>query len=335
LLPFSGSEREQTDVGSICEPLIYFNVHRKTLLRRKPKFVRKLGVTTILVMGIAIMAWKQGFDQRTRVSSDKSRTVVQENAVKTQDIAVLNLRCASGLPGFDQAELEKQIATLDQWARRVKFETERHLYKYRANPAEFENSEGYFRMVMMAVVVYEDFGVRYNPRLIAAPGQAGYHFFADSKDVFLHGLLGTNRTGTCSSLPVLYVALGRRLGYPLKLVTTKSHLFLRWEGQGERFNLEATGKGMNRYEDNHYKQWPFPVSEEEIRNDGFLKSLTTDEEMALFQSIRGHCLMEAQRYAEAAASYAQAAQLAPNARGYRLLHENALRITQLARKDSR
>ena len=29
--------------------------------------------------------------------------------------------------------------------------------------------------------------------------------------------------GTCSSLPVLQVAVGRRLGYPLKLVTTKGH----------------------------------------------------------------------------------------------------------------
>ena len=33
------------------------------------------------------------------------------------------------------------------------------------------------------------------------------------------------------------MAVGRRLGYPLKLVTTKGHLFVRWEGAGERFNI--------------------------------------------------------------------------------------------------
>jgi hypothetical protein len=49
--------------------------------------------------------------------------------------------------------------------------------------------------------------------------------------------LGQRRMGTCSSMPVLYVTLGRRLGYPVKLVTAKAHLFVRWEQTGERFNL--------------------------------------------------------------------------------------------------
>jgi hypothetical protein len=120
-------------------------------------------------------------------------------------------------------------------------------------------------------------------------------------------------------MPVLYVAIGRRLSYPLKLVTTKSHLFIRWESAGERFDLEATGRGMNRYDDEHFKHWPFPVSEEEIRADGYLKSLTPVEELALFLSLRGHCLKEAGRISEAVASYAEAVRLAPASRPYRLL----------------
>jgi hypothetical protein len=126
-------------------------------------------------------------------------------------------------------------------------------------------------------------------------------------------------TGTCSSMPVLYVAIGRRLGYPLKLATTKSHVFIRWEGRGERFDLEATGRGMNRYDDEHFKQWPYPVTDEEIQADGYLKSLTPVEELALFLSLRGHCLKEAGRMPEAVASYAEAVRLAPASRPYRLL----------------
>jgi hypothetical protein len=120
-------------------------------------------------------------------------------------------------------------------------------------------------------------------------------------------------------MPVLYVAIGRRLGYPLKLATTKSHVFIRWEGAGERFDLEATGRGMNRYDDEHFKQWPYPVTDEEIQADGYLKSLTPVEELALFLSLRGHCLKEAGRMPEAAASYAEAVRLAPASRPYRLL----------------
>jgi hypothetical protein len=237
------------------------------------------------------------------------------------DIALMNLLCAQHLPNAGEFNPSHLLATLDQWALRVQTETERHLYRFRANPAEFENSEGYFRMLMMAVVFYEDFNIRYNPQRMSSPGAINLddRFFADSEDIFLPGLLGSRRMGTCSSMPVLYVAVGRRMGYPLKLVTTKAHLFLRWEDEKERFNLEATGRGMNRYDDEHFKQWPFPVSDEEVRAEGYLKSLTAAEELAVFLSLRGNCLKEAGRMPEAADCYAQASRLAPASRSYALL----------------
>jgi hypothetical protein len=243
------------------------------------------------------------------------------NRLSRYDIALMNLLCAEDLPGAESLNYKECLATLDEWASRVKSETERHFYRYQANPAEFENSEGYFRMLMMSVVLCEDFSIRYNPERMSAPtaGQGDDRFFADSRDIFLHGLLGSRRMGTCSSMPVLYAALGRRLGYPLKLATTKAHLFLRWEGPGERFNLEATGKGMNRYDDEHFKQWPFPMTEDEIKADGYLKSLTPVEELAVFLSLRGHGLREAGRIKEAASAYRAAAGLAPASRAYRLL----------------
>lgn len=144
-------------------------------------------------------------------------------------------------------------------------------------------------------------------------------FFADSRDLFLHGLLGERRTGTCSSLPVLYVALARRLGYPVSLVTTKGHLFARWEGRGERFNVECTGHGMNRHDDAHYRQWPFVLSDQEIQENAYLRSLTPAGEAAVFLSLRAECLREAGRWEEARQCYAGAARLAPEVRLYSIL----------------
>ena len=43
------------------------------------------------------------------------------------------------------------------------------------------------------------------------PTAIGNTIFSDSRDDLLHGVL-TRRLGTCTSLPVLFVALGRRLG---------------------------------------------------------------------------------------------------------------------------
>jgi hypothetical protein len=230
----------------------------------------------------------------------------------------VNLLCAQNLPGTETLDIPFCVRVLDQWAARVRTETERHLYRFRSAPSEYYDSEAYFRMLMMAVVLYEDCSVRYNPALIGDLGNTSA-FFQDSRDLFLHGLCGERRMGTCSSMPVLYLAIGRRLGYPLKLVTTKSHVFLRWDTPEERFNLEATGRGMNRYDDNHFKQWPFPVSDEEIKNDGYLKSLSPPEELALFLSLRAQCLKVAGRLSEAAEAYRAAIRFAPESRPYRLL----------------
>ncbi len=242
------------------------------------------------------------------------------------DIALLNLLCAQQLSGAADINISNQLATLDQWAKRVKNETERYLYRFRANPTEYYSSEAYFRMLMMAVVFYEDLNIRYNPERISNSQNINPNdrFFADSRDIFIHGLIGDRHMGTCSSMPVLYAAVGRRLGYPLKLVTTKAHLFLRWDDGKERFNLEATGRGMNRYDDEHFKQWPFPVSEEEIHTEGYLKSLTAAEELAVFLSLRANCLKEAGQIQDAADCYAHAARLAPTSRSYALLQADLL-----------
>ena len=236
-------------------------------------------------------------------------------------IAELNLLCASGLCTANEPDLSQCVSSIGVWAERVKAETERHQYRFERNPAEFENSAGFFRMLLMAVVLTEDFGVRYDPQRRAGPANTRMDdgFFSDPRSVFLHGLLGPERVGTCSSLPVLYVAVGRQLGYPLKLVTTKGHLFVRWDGAGERFNVEVTGHGLNRFNDDYYRHWPFEISAAEEAAEGYLKSLAPAEELAVFLSVRGMCLREAGKFPDAAESFAAAVRLAPGCQSYQTM----------------
>ena len=79
------------------------------------------------------------------------------------DIAVINLLCTEGLPTDEPVDVSKYLALLDAWAKRVQSETQRHFYKFQRNPAEFNHSEGYFRMLALVTVLQQDFGVRYNP----------------------------------------------------------------------------------------------------------------------------------------------------------------------------
>ena len=113
---------------------------------------------------------------------------------------------------------------------------------------------------------------------------------------------------------MLHVAVGRRLGYPLKLVLAKGHVFGRWESPDgtERFNLEVTNQGLNCFLDEYYEEWPYPMTAEEAHAGRYLNSLTPAEELALFLQTRGHCLRSAGRFPEAREAYVQSQVLAPH-----------------------
>ena len=109
--------------------------------------------------------------------------------------------------------------------------------------------------------------------------------------LFIHGILD-GVGGTCTSLPVLYAAVGRRLGYPIKLVAAMAHMFCRWDDpiSGERFNIETAAHGFVSHPDEHYHEWPFHMPSA-IRHRGYmLRSLTAQEELAHFYVNRARSL---------------------------------------------
>jgi len=210
------------------------------------------------------------------------------------------------LSSIRRLDVDALTAQLDRWAERVRFDTERHLYKFHDNPAEYENSEAFFRMLNLVTVLQLELGVHYNLDRVRDVD------FTRSQDLFIHGMVDNDNGGTCVSMPVLYIAVGRRLGYPLKLVAAKAHLFCRWDGLRERVNIEGSSHGMNTYDDEYYKTWPLPMTDAEVRSGRFLKSLTPAEELATFLAARGHCLLDNGRTSEAQAAYAKASQLVPD-----------------------
>lgn len=234
-------------------------------------------------------------------------------------ITRVNLLCAENLLALNSRDICAAEGLVKEWAQHIKAETDRHMYRYQQCPAQYENSLGFFRMLMLAVVLSEDCGIHYDPVRKSTPetAQTRDGFFSDPDSVFLTGLLGPERKGTCSSMPVLYVAVGRELGYPLKLASTKGHLFVRWEGGGERFNIEATGHGLNRFDDVYYRHWPFEITPEEERAEGYLKSMTQVEELAAFLSIRGMCFSEAGKTQQSAEAFQAATGLAPHCASYK------------------
>ena len=250
------------------------------------------------------------------------------------DLARMNLLCAGGLRGSEKLDVEQVISRLEAWAAHVESETKRNLHRFAENPKEYENSLPHYRMMMLATVLQQDFSTQYNPER-AAPQLRGEvepseRFFANSRDVFIHGLIDDEHYGTCSSMPVLYVAVAQRLGYPVNLAAANGHLYVRYEDGVGHINVEATSVGFNIFPDEYYRQWPRPLSEEEVKTYGKLRAQTKAEALGAFLSIRAGVLTSAKRFDEAAEAWALAAHYLPPTP---VLKEIVERARQLAKNE--
>lgn len=238
------------------------------------------------------------------------------------DIALLNLMVTPGLIAEEKDEVIAYcLKTLDEWSKTVAEQTSRNLHRYRANPKEYK-SEAEWRLAMMCTILGQDYKLRYDPRLTSSVIQnaSNQEFFANPNSVFLTGCLSDSRIGTCASLPVLYVAIGRRIGYPMHLVAAKEHLFARWDdGKGTRVNLEAASAGgFVSHPDSYYRTWPKHLSPEEEKAGGYLRNLTIEESLAVFLTTRAACLQSGGAAMPAINSAAAAYRLAPNLGGISL-----------------
>jgi len=244
------------------------------------------------------------------------------------DIAEMNLLCATGLPGSEDLDIDECLARLGKWAARVKFETERHLYRltdprYKDHAEHYKHSEARFRAEWLVSVLQQDIGLHYHEGFV--PQDVEVPPFKTSKETFLHGLMDNEDPhkafgGNCVSLPVAYAAVGRRLGYPVKLVCAKEHVFCRWEGTDhpnptwrDRFNFDGAGNGFSIDPDEFYLSWPRKTFPDQVKLCGWLESLTPQEELSIFLSSRGAVLSHVSKDFEGAlVAFAHSARLRPD-----------------------
>lgn len=244
--------------------------------------------------------------------ADFDPSLVADDFLASLDIAAVNLACANGLPGAGALDIPACLDKIDDWSERVRQATSRNYDRFIREPHLFDGSLGKFYMSVLCSTLQRECGVRYNPERANDPGDA-----RDSADRFIHGITH-GAGGTCASLPVLYAAVGRRLGYPLRIVQGARHLFLRWderESQSplarDRFNIEATATGFVAHPDRFYEHWPFPHPDPDVDPRHYLRSLTPREELASFLCIRSIVLMDNGQFVQAIQPAAWARQLAP------------------------
>jgi hypothetical protein len=226
------------------------------------------------------------------------------------------LLCALGLPGAEGLLISDSLKTFQEWVKHVRIDTDHWLPDYYASPQE-HGSLAQFKCLCMMTIVQKYLGAKYN--LLFSEGDYDPR---DSRDLFIHGLL-TGHGGACVSMPTLLCAIGRRVGYPLFLVQSKEHTFIRWDdpSTGERFNFDGTSKGFSAHDDAHYLDHPVPLKMEDfIRFPRYMKNMTTRrQELALMLGERAQCLMFNLRPLESLIAFQYANAVDPD---NRLLEEN-------------
>ena len=105
----------------------------------------------------------------------------------------------------------------------------------------------------------------------------GFHYDRDDmyalqlKNRYLNGTLDA-KAGSCTTLPLLYLALAQRLGYPVYPVAAPQHLFCRYRlPDGTYQNIEATAGGWSPDAD-YISQLEIP--EAGIKSGAYLETMT-------------------------------------------------------------
>lgn len=232
------------------------------------------------------------------------------------DLALLNLLCAPTLPGSENLDIQRCLARLDNLTAYVKASSDRNLHRFPKDP-DWGHSEPMWRMALLVTRIKYDFGVTYDPAVKADLERDGHSPFKDSRNAFIHGLLCDDpkrRWGSCSSIPVLVVAVARRLGYPVYLAVNRRHTYARWDdGRGCTFNIEASNPaGMTSPPDDHYREMYGEPTFSESQSGMYFRSLAPAEEFALFLKTRVWSLVDAGRYAETLLWSARALQFSPD-----------------------
>lgn len=271
-------------------------------------------IALIAVGGIAF-AYQQ--NRKSKIPQTFEELIqLSDEEIEKFDIARMNLLCAKGLPGSEDLDIEQCLQKLDHWAEYVrKKETQDYPGIFLRNQTYYKNSLAFSKGIFLALIIKQDLGCDYNQQLVdsgALADMKNTRFFRDSSDIFINGLL-QGGTGTCSSLPVLMVALGRRCDYPLYVVDCRAHAFVRWDDGTEKHNFEITSVGgVNSHSDEYYKKWPYPMTEDFIRKESKLKNLTNKELLGIFAKQRAICLIEHKRYEEAVVCCAFASSVFPD-----------------------
>ncbi len=211
---------------------------------------------------------------------------LQSDELGRVDPVEVNLLVAQHLDSLQNIDIPEYQRMVDVWTddfRRRLPEAEHH---FRQTPGDWNNDIHFFRLGVLCWFLGEVLAIRYR--------EDQKHLksirYTNPEDLFINGLIDA-REGTCGNMPVLFLALTWRLGWPATLIVAGNHMLCRYDDGNVRHNIETTnfeGGGFRSPPDDFLRK-ERKIPELAVRNGSDLCPLTPKQMLGWFFGLRGRC----------------------------------------------
>lgn len=251
---------------------------------------------------------------------DQLLALTDEQLEKT-DLIELNVAVAREIPGLEKLDYDHYRCTVDDWTNQFRNWLPTAEVEFRANPQKWKNDINLFRLGMLAQFLDQKVGIAYveeQKQTQIKDRKAGKRTgirYTNPGDLLIHGLIDTKR-GTCATMPVLHVAIGRRLGWPVGMACVKWHYVCRYDDGKVVHNIEATDTGRGGFAEGSDADYieKEGLSKRAVACGSDLRKLSTREMLGVFIMSRGRYYADTDKIERAVHDYSLAFTLLPTSR---------------------
>jgi hypothetical protein len=224
------------------------------------------------------------------------------------DPVVMNLSVAREIPSLADLDIGHYVSVVDGWAADLHNRMPVLEADFRKTPEDWRDDIDFFRLGLVCWYCDIVLGVAYREdhRNLTRVR------YTDPTDLFLCGVIDTRR-GTCATLALLHVVIGRRIGLPVSLACVGSHFLCRFDNGQKTINIEATDTGRGGFSSQSdeyvFAKHKVPAIAQRCGSD--LRAVSPRELLALFIGNRARHFENTNRLAEAERDYLLARHLFP------------------------